>query len=98
MVKYKKLAWYVGLLAGAILIPTWLYLSYIQHDYLSRPQQPRPEMGWTTPLPTKGGTVYVTAQEKMTLTWLLRLDLALFGVTAGCLFFAAGPLNRPKQS
>ncbi|HEY1736063.1 MAG TPA: hypothetical protein VGG12_05405 [Methylovirgula sp.] len=97
MEKYKKLSWYVALVAGAILIPTWLYVSYIQHDFLSRPKAPQPQMGWTTPLPTKGGAVYVTATEKLTLTWLLRLDLALFGVVAFCMFFAAGPLTRPRS-
>lgn len=97
MTQYKKLAFYVAILAGMILVPTWFYVGYAQHDYLSRPKTPQPEMGWTTPLPTKGGTVYVTAVEKATLTWLLRADLALFAVVAGCLFFAAGPLNRPKS-
>ncbi len=97
MAKYKKLAFVVALLAGLILVPTWFYLEYAQHSYLSRPHTPQPDAGWTTPLPTKSGTVYVTAGEKATLTWLLRIDLALFGVLAGCLFFASGPLNRPKS-
>ncbi len=77
-----------------ILVPTWFYLEYAQHSYLSRPHTPQPEMGWTTPLPTKGGTVYVTAGEKATLTWLLRIDLALFGVARGLHVFRL----RPAQS
>jgi len=88
------LAWYVGVAAGVLLVPTWLYLGYLEHEYAQRPQQPRPAQGWTTPYPMKGVTVYVSAREKATTTWLIRIDMGLFAVAAASLFFAAGPLQR----
>lgn len=93
---FKKPAFSVGVLAGILLLPTWIYLNSLQAELANRPNQPQPEMGWTVPFKTKTGTIYVSPEEDRWGHILPYVDMGLFGVMIGCLFFSAGPLSSMR--
>jgi hypothetical protein len=80
----RRPAWFVGAIAGAILIAIWFYAGVLDNAYVNRPRHAEAHAGWTTPYEVKGITVYISGREKTVLAWLVRLEIALLIVVLIC--------------
>jgi hypothetical protein len=97
MRRVRLAAWYVGSVAGAVLVASMFWLFVLDATYIGYPRQSVTEQGRTVPYHVKGVTVYLTMGEAENLRLADRAAIASFCIIVACGVVLRGNLtSKPK--